>query len=501
MVTHKPGAERRHILFARAVNLPLPEEDNPDSRKYRDEKKFDDTIKEEILDRVKLYVDALHFLSGDTAYVPFASIHKYDIYRADSRRDAGLALAVIGGAAFIALMVAIAVAIANYEPTPTRSCPYIYTYSGDSCRFEGEIFGGAIFRSLERDDYLALHRDDVFQNGCYKVKMANMLQEVQYINQAELILVDHDTNVRILLDKYGHVQSVGEAEAPHSAFDSRNNDILSKIYKSDQETYNFNEEPDVSISYMNHIDLVFRSHSTPDSCKLLVKGHNSLWIDLLTTGIITSLGNKFPYWIGLMDRKSSEKQKEWVLSQGLPLQVYLLKGQKWQFADYFDIVGPIAAREMVLPLDVQDAWSEDLTGSSHQYQLSVRLVTGFNFWQVDYAAMDFTENVTFEKTVLPANIVTDQNGMDVTASLMEDDKRYIVQKQMGDKAFLNFVIPDNFSPSGSIFLHSKGYYHHIVGKSGKSELAFVWSFLKPGRLSEYSFECYLDLQDFLAVQE
>jgi hypothetical protein len=97
-----------------------------------------------------------------------------------------------------------------------------------------------------------------------------------------------------------------------------------------------------------------------------------------------------------------------------------------------------------------------------------------------------------------ASRVTDQDNVDVAQLLAADDHHYLVQRETGNEALMEFAIPDSFHTSGSIFLHSKGYYHRVVSENGESEFAFIWPFLKPGRLSEYSYENYLKLRDLLA---
>ena len=252
---------------------------------------------------------------------------------------------------------------------------------------------------------------------------------------------------------------------------------------------------------MNSLTLTFKSFSNPDNCKLLVTGHNSLWIDQTVKRIFDRLGGKYPIFARIMDGKPAGEQKAWVLSQGLPLQVFLLKGQEWQPTDYFDIVGPMESREMVMNLDARDAWTVDTTGVVPLYTLNVRLVTGFDFWTLDYVAMDFSENSPVEITYLPPDKVVDQDGQNVTGLLAGDDHRYLVQQETGNQAVMVFSIPDTLRPPSSIFLHSKGYYHQMVNKNGGSELAFVWDFLKPGHLSEWSFESHSRLRNLLTTKE
>ena len=55
------------------------------------------------------------------------------------------------------------------------SCPYIYINTGDEFEFAGEIYSGAVYAPLERNDYLTLPHL-VEENGIYKLKISNELQ-------------------------------------------------------------------------------------------------------------------------------------------------------------------------------------------------------------------------------------------------------------------------------------------------------------------------------------
>jgi hypothetical protein len=485
-------------IYAQAMEYSLPLNDNPDDKHYLHDKKYDPVADKAILKGIKLYVESLHFRNNDTAFIPFTSVKQYDIYEKDNSRDVGLALALVGGTLVASLVIAIAVAIENAETDYSMSsCPFIYTHDGNDWQFDGEIFSGAIFRSLERDDYLALNKYDATPGGNYRIKMANMLEEIQYINQADLVVVNHDSNVRVLVDKYGKVQTVKAPVLPYAAIDSRGNDCRGQLSVTDQVTYDFDENPDTANHCLNSLALSFRSDSNPDSCKILVTGHNSLWIDHIVRRILERLGGNYPIWARIMDSKPAGEQKAWVLSQGLPLQVYLQKGQEWQLADYFDIVGPMESRELVLPLDARDAWKADTTGGIPSYTLNVRLVTGFDFWALDFAAMDFSENAPVEITYLGPDQVTDQDGKDVTGLLAGDDRKYLVQRETGNEAIMEFKLPINMTSASTFFLHSKGYYHQAIERNGHSELAFIWDFLNPGRLSEWSYEKYSIFQNLI----
>ena len=480
---------RNDTIFAEAVQVEMTPPSDPSYPENRPSQRYKSTKEGDIVRRINFYTDTLKFSGADSAYLPFSSIKQYDIYSKNQKKThditMGVVFAVIG-AGLAAIIIPIS--IANYAGM--TSCPFIYTYTGNDWVFNGEIFGGAVLRTLERNDYLALPAGNTIPGGNYKVKMANRLEEIQYINQADLLVVNHDSSVKVLVDKYGEVQTVKQPLPPCEARDSRGNDVLALISSADLQTCDFDEEPDTRASCMNYTDLAFTSDSNPDSCKILVKGHNTLWIDQLTNSLFEMMGKKYPYWIRYMDRKPEGTQMKWVLSQGLPLRVYLKKGQEWHAADYFDIVGPVAAREMVLPLDVRDAWTMDTTDGMPRYTLNIRLVTGYNFWEVDYAGLDLTENSPVEIIEVKPDAATDQDGMEVRDLLAADDDQYLVQEETGNEAIMEFTLPPNATASRSIFLHSKGYYHQVIEKNGNSKLAFIMTFLRPGRLSEWSYEQY-----------
>jgi hypothetical protein len=132
----------------------------------------------------------------------------------------------------------------------------------------------------------------------------------------------------------------------------------------------------------------------------------------------------------------------------------------------------------------------DTTDGMPRYTLNIRLVTGYNFWEVDYAGLDLSENSPVEIIEVRPDAVTDQDGMEVKDLLAVDDDQYLVQEETGNEAIMEFTLPPNATASRSIFLHSKGYYHQVIEKNGNSRLAFIMTFLRPGRLSEWSYEQY-----------
>jgi hypothetical protein len=102
------------------------------------------------------------------------------------------------------------------------------------------------------------------------------------------------------------------------------------------------------------------------------------------------------------------------------------------------------------------------------------------FWQLDYAAMDFTGNLPVHTTLLKPSNAIDERGKDVLSILYNDDNQRLEQLEIGNEAIVKYDIPKenafiNNDSEQTICLHSKGYYEKIVDYKGKPD----WAQLKP----------------------
>jgi len=438
----------------------------------------------DILKRVNLYSEEINIIDSGAAQIPVSSIFNAQIYKKHAGKTAGIAIGtffIVLGVGFIILAI---IAIAS-------SCPFIYVNDGTSWQFAGEIYGGAVYPSLERDDYLALPGYDSGPGSGYKVKIANMLREIQYINQADLVILQHDSTTKALIDKYGDIQTIIDPLLPSTAIDSRGNDCLEKIAGQDGLAYDFSEDPDtLNGEYLNSLEMSFNSGINPDSAKIYIKAKNSFWGDRMMREFFDLFGDKYMTFVKKQAKVPAESHIDWLLNQGLLLQVYVMKGQEWQPAEYFNMVGAFANREMALPLDLNDAWTTENKDGEGKYNLKIKLESAYKFWELDYAAIDLTHNSEVKQVVVKANNAIDQEGKNVGNLLSSDDDRYLVQKSRGDETILDFTLPETIDGEFSIYLHSKGYYQQADENKSKPEVAFLKTFLEPGRFSVWSFREY-----------
>jgi hypothetical protein len=167
--------------------------------------------------------------------------------------------------------------------------------------------------------------------------------------------------------------------------------------------------------------------------------------------------------------------------------VYMETRDGWTFVDYFNVIGPLASRDLVMPIDLSA-----LSGTS----VKLRLECGFMFWEIDYAAIDFDENIPVAITCLEPTTAIDETGEETAHLLAADDDRYLFQPDIGNEATLTYIIPEAASGmQQSFFLHSKGYYEYIRDYQGIPDILYLNNFKKPGMFTRFSRETYSSMFD------
>ena len=412
--------------------------------------------------------------------IPFTAIDQVEVYDVDLGKTivySTLGIAGTLGCIFIIILLT------------KSSCPFIYAYNGESYEFVGEIYSGAIHPPLERHDYLPLPVLQPVENE-YSIKIANEIKEIQHTNLTELLVFDHPENAEILVDKYGNVHTVSDPYLPISASAIDGTNIEYLLAAKDSLSF-MSGIPDNETQDMDAVILTFDRPVNKDNGKLVVKGKNSFWLDYIHGQFSELFGDRFDAWKEKQKQRSPEKMTEWSLDQGIPLSVYLETDEGWKFVDYYNVVGPLAAKDDILEIDLTNAKSD---------KVNIKLEFGFLFWEIDYAAMDFTPNQAINKYTVPVSSALDQNNIDVSDELRYDDEKYYHQPNIGDQAVLTFKAPEQIEGTKrSIILHSKGHYEILKDAEGEPDLAYLNSFRKPGSFSKFSKERFM--QFYKQIQE
>jgi hypothetical protein len=416
---------------------------------------------------IHLYINQ-GFIPDSHVVIPVSSVSKIEVY------DQSTGLKVLSVSAVVVSIVAVLAAIIALTKS---SCPFIYIENGNSYVFTGEMYGGAIYPSLERDDYMLLPNFTSRENA-YRLMITNELLERQHTNLAELLVVQHQPNTAVLLDKNGNVQTIIDPRVPLSAVADDGHNYLPDLITRDTLSHLFHNAG--SDAANKHIDLNFEKPDGARHAKLILNAKNSLWLDYTYGEFNELFGTLYNRFAEKQKKKPAQELKDWSMQQSIPLSVYIETKEGWKFVDYFDVVGPLAARDLVMPIDLAGVDSK---------QVKVRLQCGFMFWEVDYAAIDFSEDDFVDITRIKPSDAIDENGNNVKASLTGIDDNYLIQPEVGNQVKVTYqTVATNPSLKETVFLHSHGYYTYIRDYKNKPQLKYLKSFKQPGSFARFSKE-------------
>jgi len=194
------------------------------------------------------------------------------------------------------------------------SCPMIFTWDGDRYQFVTDVMGVAPLGASSGDgNYFPVDHDEYVQiagaalkpqNGNYRLQITEELHEVSYLDQVQLIAVDHPagtaiyTNDKFKSPPYPEFRLFGAREKIHPlrALDSHGVDVTSRVAKLDH-AYPDSFQRDVAgVAELHTLDLDFGKAASDNRAALILNG----WVDWADGSTFlrasqTSQGLVFPY--------------------------------------------------------------------------------------------------------------------------------------------------------------------------------------------------------------
>lgn len=415
---------------------------------------------------------------GKNYFLSLNKVTKIEVLEKDRGRTTASyilgSLAITGGAILVTAVIVAAL---------KSSCPFVSAYDGHHMALQGEIYGGAIYPQLARNDYMELKMAPA-PNGNLQLQISNELKERQFTDLAELMEVTHDKNVQMMVDENGKLYSVANPVLPVAAT-VETRDVLPLLRKQkDDQSYSFDDT--LTKTSVNRLNLTFSKPAHAKKAKLVLRLKNSYWLDVTYGKMTMGFGAYYNAFIKQQYNKPVAELKRWAKEQQMPLHIELNTNNGWQNTADITTFGPLANRETVIPLDLTN-----VTGNSINLQLS----TGFMFWDIDYAAIDFSDDANYQVSILKPLVATDETGKDVRQLITDADGKYMAQPVPGNAA----VIEYKFKPladthkTQTYFLHAKGYYEHVREYKGGIDLPFLEQFKKPDALSAYSMKLYKEM--------
>ena len=430
-----------------------------------------------VLNEVHLYIPTDTAVRINSNYVlSLSKVQKIEVIEKNKgKTTASYILGGVGialGTLFIAGIIAIAA---------KSSCPFVSAYDGNEMKLQGEIFGGAIYPQLARNDYLKLNMAPT-SKGRLQLQISNELKEKQFTDIAELLVVTHDKNVKVIADENGNLHSIAQPFLPVSATIA-GKDVMPLItQQNDDLSFKFDDTL-AAIQNTNTLNLAFEKKANTSNAKLVLRLKNSYWLDMVYGKFTQGFGTQYASFIEKQRNTPVEKINEWRTNQHIPLNIDLRTANGWQTQENLITFGPLANRDIVVPLDISNV---------KDGKINVRLSSGFMFWEIDYAAIDFSNDSAIQITTLQPVKATDETGTNVLPLLAKEDANYLQQPVPGNAAIIEYPYTplSNNNKTQTYFLHAKGYYEHVRNYTNTADINFLQQFKQPGGLSNYSMQLY-----------
>ncbi len=434
-------------------------------------KKFEQQPLDEVHFNLK---SSITYEMGEEVIIPFADISAISLNKADGGTSIGyVLLGTIGVIGVLALIVALT----------KSSCPFVYIKNGEEYNFIGDLYPGVITSNLQRNDYLPLPNFTP-ENDNYVLKITNELKEIQHTDMIELIVVNHEKDSEVLIDKNGVSHVFSDIQSPTKVLLDNNSIQLEPAVEKDGIHYKFDTNVESS-EYTRHIVLEFDNPTNAKHGKIYLTAKNSMWLDYVYGKFNEQFGNYFNKFQKDMQEDPAEKSLAWASNQSIPLSVYIQSANGWELIEEINVVGPLAQRDIVIPVDL-----ERLNSS----KVNIKLETGFMFWEVDYVGIDYTKDSPLEISYLKATSAIDENGRNVAKLLNVVDHNYLTQSEFGNEVVVTFKSGSYDSEfEQSLFLKNRGYYNYIRDYYGTPDFDLLKSFETDGSFTKFSVEKYWEL--------
>ena len=425
-----------------------------------------------VLSEVHFYVPQDLSAKDGTYTFPLDKVEKIEVIDNDGGRTAasfvGGTLAVLGSIAAGVFIVAI-----------LTSCPFVSPYDGNEFSLQGEIYGGAVYPQLARNDYIRLNMAPT-PEGNLQLKISNELKEVQHTDLAELITINHSKEVAIWHDQEGNLYSIKDPQHPTVAITGNHANVTGLIAVKDGLHMEFNDS--VSAGGSNEVMIKFHKPLHTEKGKLLLSVKNTFWLDRLYGKMLEGFGKYYNTFAENQKSKPAHELNKWTDEQQIPLKVSIKTSEGWKSVAGLKTSGPVAYRSIVVPIDLSQI-NEPFT--------EIKLSSGFMFWDIDYAAMDYTENENFSVERQMPVMAIDETGKMVSNELSAPDDNYLIQPVPGNVTTITY----NYHQPGegmtqTYILHSKGWYETKREFTGKPDIAFLQQFKKAGAFPKFSLELY-----------
>jgi len=402
--------------------------------------------------------------------LPLAEVREVAVKQAAPVRTTLLVV----GVGVAALLVFAAVAISSEVPASSSesgsiSCPLVYSWDGNAWRLDSGTFGGAIMRTLARTDVDNLDFA-MAEHGRLRLKLANELDETDFVDALDVLAVDHDPGVSVAPDGEGGLHTLELPTAPARASDFRGRDALPRVRAADGWSWESNpsgRDPALAADVRDGLDLAFPKPREARSARLVIEGNNTVWAGHLLKEYLEAHGRTSSSWYDSLEADPARARAVGATLAGeafLTAKVWTTDG--WVAQGSFWESGPEITKRQVMALDLSRCEGDTVR---------VRLESVPSFWQLDRVALVVAAERPVAVTVLPLDRAVRRDGKDLRPLLSSIDGS-VLKMESGDSAELSFRPPAvPRGQSRSYLVRSHGWYRIHTTDAGEPNIALLES--------------------------
>jgi hypothetical protein len=417
------------------------------------------------------------FLRGDSlmfvrelkrahAGAPSAEVHlaRADVASVDlSRNDpVKTVLAVIGITALV-LGILVVIALATKE-----SCPFIYSFDGHQYIFDGEPYGGATMKGLERTDFSELEHL-VAVDGQYRLRLTNEVDETQHTNSLALLVVDHPKGTRVVCDRDGHPHAFASWGPLRAAQDENGKDLRAWLSDDDRASW----YPDLrrlagdsdSTLTRNHIVLEFDRPPNAGPVWLVTNVATGQWGSHMIRTMLRMRGTQVQDFYAAINGSDLFRNQlmAWNDREELfHLYFEVETRDGWQRQDFIPGGGPFISERRAIPVDLRRVEGN---------RVRIRMHPPIGFWSLNAFHLAWNERDARSATIEPKSAKA-AAGDDALRSLSDDDERYLDFPGNQDWAEIVFdAPPGQRGLERAVFARTRGWYEIHLHDLGDADIA------------------------------
>jgi len=388
--------------------------------------------------------------------IPMDSIAAVSYYEQQSSNLGSFMLVLYG-----ASMPPYAIHCLNCPKCCFGSCPTVYTQSNSVYKLEAELFSYSLSRYFQEQDLDRLSLKPS-SNDDFQLRLTNEALETHFINQLNLLAVEHPPNTQVYPTPNGNFITAQQLYTPTEATDYYDQEVLDLLLYRDGQSYRTDlrlvEQMGVA-SDRDRIDLKLTIPDKATRINLILRLKNTLLSTILFYDVVLgSQGLEALEWTERLNTDSLYASYYHSIYQALSgLKIKLRKNDTWVEKLSIGDVGPIVWKDLAVELPVEQ---------NGQGEMTIRLEFFPDNLMIDYIAFEPATDdgiSVIKKEILPETI-RDYKGDSANTlikNILYSDDQFLVTNP-GDSYYINYQVPTHPNKETTLFVYSKGYYKEWI---------------------------------------